>query len=143
MTTDILFHSNEEALFTGINLVKQIFTRFARLQTNTPPEPEDELLNGRLDAWFEALEDCCKADIQITIVDFVHKDGMTQNELYMILILLGVQFETGLKEACAAMRGHSLLQALSPSLLLDLLFPTGMQKIQLYKNCNTPCQKIT
>lgn len=46
MTTDILFHSNEEALFTGINLVKQIFTRFARLQTNTPPEPEDELLNG-------------------------------------------------------------------------------------------------
>lgn len=133
-----IFHSNEEAIFAGLSLVKQLFARLARLKTNDAPEPEDGLLNIRLDTWFELIEKSSQADTAIPLADIVHSDGVTQNELYMLLILLAVHFETGLKEACAAMRGHAMLQAPSPSLLMDLLFPTGIQKINLYRHGQIP-----
>ncbi len=40
MSEGLFFYSNEEALFAGLALVKQLFARFARLQTNSPSEPE-------------------------------------------------------------------------------------------------------
>ena len=138
MTSEHLtFQSNDEALFAGFDLVKQLFSRYARIQTNMSPDPEDGFLNTHLDTWLELLSESCKKGIRIPILDLVN-DGMTQHELYMILILLGIHFETGLKEACAALRGHAMLQAPSPSLLLDLLFPSGIQKVQLYKTGQLP-----
>ena len=138
MTELSYFHSNDEAIQAGFQLVTQLFARLTRVRKSAEPTPEDGLLNARLDTWFEFVIKSNRLGVRIPFVDLVHGDGMTQHEIYMILILLAVHFETGLKETCAAIRGHAALSAPTPSMLLDLLFPSGIQKIHLYKSGQLP-----
>ena len=138
MVDQSCFLTNDDAIFAGLELVKQLFSRFARLQTNMTPDPDDDFLNHHLDTWFEIVLKSCEAGVHMPFADLANVDGMTQNEIYIILILLSIHFEIGLKEACAALRGHAMLQAPSPSLLINLLFPSGVQKIHLYKSGQLP-----
>ena len=113
---------------TGIQIVKDLFGRYARYQNSSSIESDDSL-NDQFNHWLSQIPDNPDPVLE-NLYRIYQQHELQYSDLLVLWVLFIFEMESGIKPLCASLRGNSRKLQPTASFITDLIFPTLDLKLQ-------------